>query len=115
LADKLDYAALATSCWNKPPSLRLTGRLSGLLHVHPLGAAAGLTAAGNPKERTVVISPLADAGHHSAGGLDWLLEMVVRRVVYGAISRFMRSLTLPEMLIVAAIVVVALLAYQRRA
>jgi hypothetical protein len=73
-----------------------------------LGAAAG---------RQAVTGPLAYAGHyaHHASGLDWLLDVAVRAVIYGAIGRLMRSLTLPEVLIVAAIVIVAFLAYRRRA
>jgi hypothetical protein len=66
-----------------------------------------------------VIAPLAYAGHYaphaSGGGLDWLAEVVVRGVLYSAIGRVMRSLTLTEALIVAAIAVVAFTAYQRRA
>jgi hypothetical protein len=53
--------------------------------------------------------PLAFAGHnphHYQGGtLDWLLDMVVHGVVYGAIGRLMRSMTMPEVLLVATIVV----------
>ena len=69
--------------------------------------------------RTRVIAPLAYAGHYahhaSGGGLDWLAEVVVRGVLYSAIGRVMRSLTLTEALIVAAIAVVAFTAYQQRA
>jgi hypothetical protein len=59
---------------------------------------------------------LAYAGHyaHHASGLDWLAEVIVRGVLYSAIGRLMRSMTLPEALIVAAIVVVAFLAYRGR-
>ena len=49
------------------------------------------------------------------GGLDWLAEVVVRGGLYSAIGRVMRSLTLTEALIVAAIAVVAFMAYQRSA
>ena len=61
--------------------------------------------------------PLAYAGHyaHQSGGLDWVLNAVVHAVIFSTIGRLMRSLTLPEVLIVAAIVVVAFLAYRRRA
>jgi hypothetical protein len=64
-----------------------------------------------------VTGPLAYAGHyahHASGGLDWLLELVMRGVLYSAIGRLMRSLTLPEVLLVAAIAVVAFLAYRGR-
>jgi hypothetical protein len=64
-----------------------------------------------------VTGPLAYAGHcahHAAGDLDWLPELVVRGVLYSAIGRFMRSLTLTEVLLVAAIAVIAFMAYQRR-
>ena len=62
-------------------------------------------------------APLAYAGHaahHVAGGLDWLAEIVVRGVLYSAIGRVMRHLTLTEAVIVAAIVVCAFLAYRGR-
>ena len=63
-----------------------------------------------------MIAPLAYAGHYahhaSGGGLDWLAEVVVRGVLYSAIGRVMRSLTLTE---AAAIAVVAFTAYQQRA
>ena len=49
------------------------------------------------------------------GGLDWLAEVVVRGGLYSAIGRLIRSLTLTEALIVAAITVVMFLAYRRRA
>jgi hypothetical protein len=62
--------------------------------------------------------PLAYAGHyayyHAGGTLDWLLDMVVPGVVYGAIGRLMRSMTLPEARLASANVVVALPAYRGR-
>ena len=61
--------------------------------------------------------PLAYAGHyahHASGGLDWLLDVAVRAVICGAIARLLRHLTLPEVLIVAVIVVAAFLAYRGR-
>jgi hypothetical protein len=59
---------------------------------------------------------MASAGHyaHQAGGLDWLLNAVVHAVIFSAVGRVMRSMTLAEALIVAAIVVVAFLAYRGR-
>jgi hypothetical protein len=57
----------------------------------------------------------AQYAHHASGGLDWLLNMVVHGVVYAAISRVIRSMTMPEVLLLAAVVVVAFLTYQRRA
>jgi hypothetical protein len=65
-----------------------------------------------------VTGPLAYAGHyahHAGGGMDWLLNAVVHAVIFSAVGRLMHRLTLPEVLIVAAIIVVAFLAYQRRA
>ena len=65
-----------------------------------------------------MISPLAYAGHyahHAGGGVDWLLNAVVHAVIFSTVSRLLRHLTLTEALIVAAIVVVAFLAYRRRA
>jgi hypothetical protein len=60
--------------------------------------------------------PLAYAGQHAhhASGLDWVLNAVVHAVIFSTVSRLLRSLTLPEALIVAAIVVVAFLAYRGR-
>ena len=62
-------------------------------------------------------SPMPGTTHttRGGGGLDWLAEVVVRGGLYSAIGRVMRSLTLTEALIVAAIAVVAFMAYQRRA
>jgi hypothetical protein len=59
--------------------------------------------------------PYAGHYHHATGGLDWLLDAAVHAVIFSTVSRVLRSLTLPEVLIVAAIVVVALMAYRRRA
>ena len=62
--------------------------------------------------------PLAYAGHyahHASGGLDWVLNALVHAVIFSTVSRILRHLTLPEVLIVAAIIVFAFLAYQRRA
>jgi hypothetical protein len=61
---------------------------------------------------------LAYAGHmshHASGGMDWLLNAVVHAVIFQVVGRLMRTLTLTEVLTVAAIVVVAFLAYRRRA
>lgn len=69
---------------------------------------------GHPRGAFEVI-PLAYAGHHAAsGGVDWLINAMVHAVIFSTVSRVLRTLTLPEVLLVAAIVVVAFLAYRSR-
>jgi hypothetical protein len=49
--------------------------------------------------------PLAYGGHyahHAGGGLDRLINAAMHAVIYSAISRVMRSLTLPEVLLVTS-------------
>ena len=54
---------------------------------------------------------LAYAGHGSAA--EHLVDIGIRAVIYGAVSRVMREMTLTEVLILAAVAVVAFIAYHR--
>jgi len=64
----------------------------------------------------VIPRVLAYAGHyhHANGGVDWLVDIAMRSVIYSVVGRLLRSLTLPEALAIAAVAIVAFLAYRGR-
>ena len=63
------------------------------------------------------IAPLAYHYGYGGGWTDWIAHMlvssVVNAVIYSVIFRLMRNLTLPEAIVLAVVVIVALFAWGR--
>jgi hypothetical protein len=58
---------------------------------------------------------LLGSGDHYASAGSWIIDLIMRGILYNAIGRVMRSMSLQEVVLVAVLAVVAYLAFRRRA